>query len=97
HDHALALPDALPIYLDSERFTAEQIHFVNLIVDELTRNGHMAPGRLFESPYTDTAPTGPIDLFPAPDVEVLTDILDRVRANASRSEEHTSELQSRFD
>src|SRR5699024_283646 len=75
--------EAFADYLDSERFTAEQIHFVNLIVDELTRNGHMAPGRLFESPYTDTAPTGPIDLFPAPDVEVLTDILDRVRANAS--------------
>src|SRR5699024_5699095 len=53
--------------LETERFTAEQIRFPNLIVDELTRNGHMEPGRLFESPYTDTAPTRPIDLFPDPD------------------------------
>jgi len=64
--------------LETERFTAEQIRFANLIVDELTRNGHMEPGRLFESPYTDTAPTRPIDLFPDPDVEVLRDILDNI-------------------
>ena len=35
-------------YLDETTFSADQIRFENLIVDELTRNGVMDPGRLFE-------------------------------------------------
>ena len=50
--------------LDGSRFSADQIHFVNLIVDELTANGIMEPVRLFEPPYTDHAPTGPDYFFP---------------------------------
>ena len=40
-------------YLDGTKFTAEQIRFINLIVNELTANGVMEPARLYESPYTD--------------------------------------------
>lgn len=69
-------------YLDDNRFTVDQIRFVNLIVDELTANGVVEPGRLFESPYTDRAPTGPDYLFPDADVEVIVDILRDVKARA---------------
>lgn len=69
-------------YLDGTTFTVEQIRFVNLIVDELTANGMMEPERLFESPYTDHAPTGPDLLFPEADVTVIVDILQDVKGHA---------------
>lgn len=61
---------------------AAEIRFVNLIVDELTQTGLMEPGRLFESPYTDHAPTGPDLVFPQNDVETIVDILHQVRDRA---------------
>ena len=63
-------------------FTADQIRFVNLIVDELTRNGVMEPQRLFESPYTDHAPTGPDYVFPEAEVTVIVDTLRTIRKHA---------------
>ncbi|MGD9529728.1 MAG: type I restriction-modification enzyme R subunit C-terminal domain-containing protein, partial [Pseudonocardia sp.] len=77
-----AAVEAFGHYLDGSRFTVGQIRFVNLIVDELTQNGLMEPGRLFESPYTDHAPTGPDRVFPRADVEVIVDILHQVRDRA---------------
>ncbi len=77
-----AVTDAFAHYLDGTRFSVDQIRFVTLIVDELTRNGVMSPGRLFESPYTDRAPTGPDYLFPHGDVTAIVDILDDVRGTA---------------
>jgi len=68
--------------LDGSRFSADQIHFVNLIVDELTANGIMEPVRLFEPPYTDHAPTGPDYFFPEPDIEVIVETLYEIRDRA---------------
>ena len=45
-----AATEAFEHYLGSTSFTVEQVRFVGHIVDELTRNGVMEPGRLFESP-----------------------------------------------
>lgn len=73
---------AFEAYLDGSRFTADQIRFISLIVDELTKNGVMEPGRLFESPYTDHAPTGPDFFFPETDVDVIVEILDGIRTSA---------------
>ncbi len=42
----------------------------------------MEPGRLFESPYTDHAPTGPDFFFPDADVDVIVEILNDVRRTA---------------
>ncbi|WP_300006945.1 DEAD/DEAH box helicase family protein [Pseudonocardia sp.] len=81
-DHQAAT-EAFGHYLDGSRFTVHQIRFVNLIIDELTSNGVVEPRRLFESPYTDYAPTGPDALFPDADVEVIVDILHEVRNRAS--------------
>ena len=41
-----------------------------------------APQRLFESPYTDHASTGPDFFFPDADVDVMVEILNNVRRNA---------------
>src|SRR5699024_618019 len=62
-------------YLDGSRFTVEQLRFVELIVEELTRNGVMEPARLYESPYTDHAPTGPDLFFGEADVDAIIETL----------------------
>ncbi len=87
-DHQAAT-EAFSRYLDDSRFTVDQIRFVNLIVNELTANGVMEPRRLFESPYTDYAPTGPEFFFPSPDVEVIVDILDEVKDRRGRRAWHS--------
>jgi type I restriction enzyme R subunit len=78
--------EAFENYLDDTRFTVDQIRFVNLIVDELTRNGVMDPGRLFEPPYTDHAPTGPDMIFPDEVVDALVGKLREIRSTATASE-----------
>lgn len=77
-----AAEEAFAAFLDGERFTVDQVRFVGLIVEELTANGVMEPGRLFESPFTDHAPTGPDSVFRAHDVDGIVGILRRVRSTA---------------
>jgi type I restriction enzyme R subunit len=84
-DHQAAL-EAFGTYLDGTKFTAEQVRFVHLIVDELTANGVMNAARLYESPYTDHAPTGPEVVFAEADVDDIVEILNTVRANALPSD-----------
>lgn len=78
--------EAFAHYLDGSKFTANQLNFINLIVDELTANGVMEPARLYESPYTDHAPTGPESVFAEADVDGIIDILNAVKANVLPSD-----------
>jgi type I restriction enzyme R subunit len=80
-DH-VAAEAAFTAYLDRERFTVDQIRFVNLIVDELTANGVVDPTRLYEAPYTDHAPTGIDFVFHDQDVTVIVDILNHIKTTA---------------
>ncbi|NLT31698.1 MAG: restriction endonuclease subunit R, partial [Propionibacterium sp.] len=77
-----AVAEAFAGYLDETKFTVNQIRFVNLIVDELTANGVMEIGRLFESPFTDQAPTGPDYIFQDAEVDTLVGIINEFRTNA---------------
>ncbi len=77
-----AATEAFEHYLDGTRFSVDQVRFVNLIVDELTKNGVMESRRLFESPYTDHAPTGPDYVFPDADVDVIVETLQHIRQTA---------------
>jgi type I restriction enzyme R subunit len=77
-----AVVEAFGSYLDESKFTVDQVRFVTLIVDELTTNGVMEPARLYESPYTDKAPTGPDSLFPDAEVGAIVDILRGIRATS---------------
>lgn len=69
-------------FLNASTYTADQIHFVNEIVNQLTEAGVMEPGRLYESPFTDSAPTGPDELFETADVERIISILRSVNSTA---------------
>lgn len=77
-----AAMEAFSAYLDENEFDVNQIRFITVIIDELTANGVVEPGRLFESPYTDHAPTGPDYLFPDADVDAIVEILHTVKAHA---------------
>ncbi|MTD54069.1 DEAD/DEAH box helicase family protein [Amycolatopsis pithecellobii] len=77
-----AAKEAFADYLDGGRFTADQIRIVNMIIDELTSNGVVEPRRLYESPYTDYAPTGIDVVFPIEHVEIIVDTLQWIRRTA---------------
>lgn len=48
-----ATKKAFAQYLEGSNFSANQIRFVETIIDYLTQNGVMDPGLLYESPFTD--------------------------------------------
>jgi type I restriction enzyme R subunit len=85
-DHQAAM-EAFAQYLDGTKFSANQLHFINLIVGELTNNGVMEPARLYESPFTDLAATGPESMFTEAEVDNIVDILNTVRDNAQPAED----------
>jgi type I restriction enzyme R subunit len=78
-----AAMEAFGGFLDGTALGGNQIHFVNLIVDELTSNGVVEPARLYEPPYTDLTARGPEALFSAEQVDNIVSILDAVKQNAT--------------
>ena len=79
-----AAMEAISSFLTGGKETPDQIEFIHLIIDELTKNGFMEPGWLLEAPYVDIHAEGPFGIFPpqkaAKIVEVLTEIRDRAVA-----------------
>jgi type I restriction enzyme R subunit len=69
-------------FIGGKTLTANQLEFVNLVVDHLTQHGVMDPVRLYESPFTDLTPRGPDGLFQSQEVDDLMRVLDAVRASA---------------
>ena len=62
--------------------TANQIEFLNLVIDHLTEQGVMDAARLYESPFTGLCPTGPEGLFTTAQVDGIVGVLRHVRARA---------------
>jgi len=56
-------------FLDDKRYNANQIRFVQMLIDELTDRGVVEAGRLYESPYMGVAPQGPEELFTTADAD----------------------------
>lgn len=78
-----AAAEAFSVYLQDGKYTVDQVRFVNLIVADLTANGHVEARRLFEPPYTDDAPQGVMSVFPEADAERIVAVLNEVRERAT--------------
>jgi len=77
-----AAKEALAQFTNGRTLTANQLEFVNLIVDHLTEHGVVDAARLYESPFTDRTPHGPDALFEANELDELMQALQAVRATA---------------
>jgi type I restriction enzyme R subunit len=77
-----AAKEALAGFLSGKTLGANQIEFVDLIVNHLTEHGVMDAALLYESPFTDITPTGPDGLFTSAQVDELVLLLDEVHARA---------------
>ena len=77
-----AAMQAFSDFIEGTTTTPNQIEFINLVVEELTQNGVMEPGRLFESPYTDINAQGPLGVFPPATVTQIVQVLEGIRERA---------------
>jgi len=77
-----AAMQAFSDFISGTTATANQIEFINLIVQELTQNGVMEPDRLFQSPFTDLNAQGPLGVFPPAKVTQIVEVLEAIRERA---------------
>jgi type I restriction enzyme R subunit len=77
-----AAKGALSGFIEGRTLSANQLEFINLIVDRLTEHGVVEPRALYESPFTDVTPQGPDALFGPDQVDELIRALDAVRMTA---------------
>lgn len=80
-----AAKEAMTAFLTAKALSANQIEFVNLVVDHLTEHGVVAPERLYESPFTDIAPYGPEGIFEKLEVDMLMSTLHEIQRMAIAS------------
>ncbi len=74
---------ALAVFLDGKMLNANQIEFVNLVIDHLTEHGVMDAALLYESPFTDLTPKGPDGIFSSTQVDELVAVIEDVRRAAA--------------
>ena len=74
--------DALSGFIAGKTLTANQLHFLDHVVEHLTANGVLDIGRLYDPPFTDRAPRGPEQLWGDEGVDRLVATLNDIRARA---------------
>ncbi len=70
-----AAKQALNDALDGSVLTAQQLHFLDMIIEHLTSSGSLDPALLYEPPFTDEAPNGVSDVFDMTQVRRLVGTL----------------------
>jgi type I restriction enzyme R subunit len=77
-------------FLDGKTLTANQIEFVDLVIDHLSRRGWIDPSQLYESPFIDLHPHGVDGIFSDGDVREMLGILTSIRKNAEVPDSYRS-------
>ncbi len=70
-------------FLSAGTATANQIEFLNLLIEHLTEQGVMDAARLYESPFTDVSPAGPEALFNPVQIDRIVEVLRDLREKAA--------------
>lgn len=70
---------AMTSFMGERQLNANQIEFINLIIEYITERGAMDPRRLYESPFTDLDDQGVSGVFPSADVQALVRVLEEIR------------------
>jgi len=77
-----AAKEALGKFINSPALNAQQIRFVDTIIQYLTVNGTIDPAALFAPPFSDISPNGLIAVFNDEQSTEIVSLLDRVNRNA---------------
>ena len=77
-----AAKQAFAKFLDDKRYSANQIRFVEMVIDYLTDHGTIDAGRIYDSPFTAIAPEGPEAILPD-DVDEFFEIIARLHDTAA--------------
>ncbi|MEZ9530399.1 DEAD/DEAH box helicase family protein [Vibrio sp. 10N.286.51.F4] len=77
-----AAKEAFSNFLDEESYNAEQIQFVDQVIDYLVNNGILDMSQLFEPPFTDNHGESAYGFFDEGTVVELFGVIRKVNANA---------------
>lgn len=77
-----AVQEALAGFMAGRTLTANQITFLDMLIENLTAAGVIDQSRLYEAPYTRFSPYGVEGLFKDAEVEQLIGVLEQVRLSA---------------
>ena len=77
-----AAKEAFSSFLDEESYNAEQIQFVDQVIDYLVNNGILDMSQLFEPPFTDNHGESAYGFFDEGTVVELFGVIRKVNANA---------------
>jgi type I restriction enzyme R subunit len=77
-----AVAEAFSMFIAEGSASADQIEFVELVIEHLTEKGVMDPKALYTSPFTDVAPSGPEQVFSIERTDQLIDVIDRINMSA---------------
>ena len=80
-----AAKQSIATFLSWKILSANQIEFINLIINHLTEHGAIDAELLYESPFTDITPQGPDGLFTSAQVDELIAALEQITATAIAS------------
>ena len=76
-----AAKDAFAVFLSSQAMTADQIAFINQIIECLARRGVLEPDELFKDPFTENHTKGVAGVFPNKAAEIIQ-IIRAINGNA---------------
>ncbi|MEZ9397979.1 DEAD/DEAH box helicase family protein [Vibrio splendidus] len=85
-----AAKEAFSNFLDEESYNAEQIQFVDQVIDYLVNNGILDMSLLFEPPFTDNHGESAYGFFDEGTVVELFGVIRKVNANAVVEESKTA-------
>ena len=67
-------------FLADGKYSADQIQFINLVIDHLVHNGMMNPKLLFEPPFTDFHDLGVAGVL-EDDAEKIIGVIEQINSN----------------